>query len=248
MTTKEGLVTPEISHSIKRKIPFSRFVGSNLSPEEMQVLTSSPCWTPYLAWQATRLEKRSPYFKVGGSESPTGLEGYFVGNIENPADVFCKLLDMGRQILNSLTREFGSNYSFKQRLIKALDGQAYKEEVAYWDAVLGAELAKIRATLLLPNPITQGFRNETYNLLAGSKSRIIRASNGDVQDTQVTFDFHPRLSKLSADQRDYSAFDLETAVSELTTEKDKLAWKIISRLGMFGNPLVRNALKSAYQL
>lgn len=221
--------------------PFGGFIDHQLGiSREGEREISSP---RYLAWQLVRNPTRNPYFN---NENATGFEGYYVGHVENPTQVFEELLNIGRKILTSLMQEFQHDYGKRKRLLNALDGQNYadKNEIAYWDEVFGAELAKMKATRLYPNPITSRFREATYACLTGNKAIIYEADKrGNVVETYQIPTNPPEPNPSVRGNR--PKFNLETAITALN-ENDAIAWKIVSRIGMFGDPALRMALRKAF--
>jgi len=245
---------PEVLE-IKRTPPFPDFLRWNLLHPENNHQPLTQQAPGNIAWQLLRwLDPRNPYFVTPSPDHPsvirpTGLEGYFVANIENPAQVFEKLLEMGRRILKSLLIEFKNNYGSKKRLLAALDGtHVNKKELAYWDEVFGAILARMKAEMLLSNPITQRFREQTYACLTGKGVGTVIYEADASDNVTATYNL-PRRPPTPAGPElrgNRPKFNLENAVAGLQTDEDRLAWKIISRMGMFGDPGVRTALRHAW--
>lgn len=241
---------------VKRTPPFPKFLRGNLlnTIDTNQPLTQQAPGS--IAWQLLRwFDQRNPYFVTPDPDHPsvirpTGLEGYFVANVEDPAQVFEKLLEMGRRILKSLLIEFRNNYGSKKRLLAALDGtdQVSKKELAYWDEVFGATLARMKAEMLLSNPRTQKFRDQTYACLKGKDVGTVIYETDKIGNVTATYNF-PKRPPTPADPElrgNRPKFNLETAVAGLQTDEDRLAWKIISRIGMLGDSGVRAALRHAW--
>lgn len=241
---------------VKRIPPFSEFLLWNLLHRENNNQSSALPATNNIAWQLLRwFDQRNPYFVTPDPDHPsvirpTGLEGYFVANVEDPARVFEKLLEIGRRILKNLLVEFRNNYGSRKRLITALDGKSLvsKEELAYWDGVFGATLAKMKAEMLLPNPKTQKFREQTYACLMGKDVGTVIYEADKHGNVAATYNL-PKKPPTPANPElrgNKPKFNLEAAVASLQTDEEKLAWKIISRVGMFGDPGVRTALRNAW--
>lgn len=178
----------------------------------------------YLAWETVRLA-RNPFFEKG-----TGFEGYWVGDAASAEDALDRLLQLGRGALDSQTRLYRYQYSFRRRLMQALQGDSTDiDALAEWSITLGAILGRLRCTLHR-NQVADAFRRETYRQVEGLPPIQYLEVGDDLQQMYELRDAdHPGQPRLLVDPAHLR-----------TTDQD--AWRVAAALGKFGHPLVREVL------
>lgn len=179
---------------------------------------------PYLAWESVRLV-RNPFFENG-----TGFEGYWVGQANSAEEVLDALLRVGRDALDSQTRLYRYQQSFRRRLLNALHGEKVDFDVlAEWAITLGAILGRLRCNIHR-NPQADTFRRETYRQVEGLPLIEYHEVGDDLQQVyEIRDSEHPERPRLYVDPNHLRTTDQE-------------AWQVAAALGKFGHPLVREVL------
>jgi hypothetical protein len=184
----------------------------------------------YLAWETVRLA-RNPFFENG-----TGFEGYWVGQSASAEETLQRLLDIGRDALESQARLYRYQYRFRQQLMKTLHGEsADPATLAEWSNTLGAILGRLRCNIYR-NPLADSFRRETYRQVEGLPPIRYHEVGEDLQQVYEIRDAdHPPQPRLVVDPNHLRTTDQE-------------AWQVAAALGKFGHPLVREVLLTKARL
>ena len=178
----------------------------------------------YLAWETVR-KVRNPFFIEG-----TGFEGYFVGICRSPEEMLDRLLQLGQGLLASNNRLYRYQQRFKSQLMKTLCGEIENPQaVAVWADLLGATLAKLRCNVHT-NLETYRFQNETYWTV--NRLPFMQYRQRDNKLEQV---YRLGIFKMCSNGRMPLPLDLLTG-------SDYDAGLVVSTIGRFGHPLVREYL------
>lgn len=183
----------------------------------------------YLAWETVR-RSTNPFFEKG-----TGFEGYFVGRTDLPEEVLEELLKLGHDSLDNLAHQYRFEYGFRNKLMKTLAGESYNlPAVNFWATWLGAMLARLRAQVYRSMQAT-AFHNDTYqqvNLLPLIKFQENASLHAIEQQYRIGSARKNNHQKIAV-----SGANLRTS--------DREAWRLVSSIGKFGHPLVRELLQRA---
>lgn len=199
-------------------VPLDRFVEQSRQYERA-----------YLAWETVR-KVRNPFFAEG-----TGFEGYFVEICHSPDEMLSRLLEIGHQLLASNYRLYRHQFRFRSRLMQTLVGDNDDPRgVAVWADLLGATLGKLRCNVYLNQDIYR-FQNETYWTVYRLPPISYNQCEGKIEQQyrlarfRERFTFKPCLQLNLLGAADYDA------------------GLVVSTIGRFGHPLVREYLHEACQ-
>lgn len=214
---------------LEQPCPFDEWVHTRISLANQGIPKELHC-QPFLAWLTLRSQEtyRNPFF----SREPTGFEGFYANGKHTAESVFKELLDHGRSALRSVRNSFAYDARQRGRVLRTLtELKPTTEGMLFWNDLFGVLLAKHRM-LLQSEPVAR-FRSQTY-LRLGIRDTITVASPAShllVESCQLPI---------------FGSTTLQDPLSWLSTltEEDRVAWTIISRVGMFADPLVRQAIAS----
>jgi hypothetical protein len=181
----------------------------------------------YLAWEMVR-KVRNPFFEEG-----TGFEGYFVGIHQSPDEMLARLLEIGHRLLTSNCRLYRHQFAFQSKLMKTLMGELNDPEaIDVWSTLLGATLGKLRCNVYV-NHETYRFQNETYWTVNRLPLMCYAQRAHNIEQEYVLTDFKTgSISKPSLDLN-------------LVNSSDHDAGRVVSAIGRFGHPLIREYLQAA---
>lgn len=216
-----------------KEIPLPRLISHALANKGELIVKAKEYEQAYLRWQQVRyggipLDPRKPNerFTCG-----TGFEAYFYGEVKTQEDLLWAVLGVGKQVCEyiNIPRKFSDLQ--KDKLFKVLGGKSYdKEPILYWHTMFGNILARMRAKLLI-NKQAQKFQANT------------RANCG----RYIDFHFN-EFSGACTQSYILPIKNISTTNISFTpnNEEEKRWYEVVQNIGIFGNPLVRAAIKSKY--
>jgi hypothetical protein len=215
---------------IKNQIPFAEPIYGRIhlrnQPLDTLVKPSRQYETPYLAWETVR-KLRNPFFVNG-----TGFEGYFIGICHSPDEALAAILRVNEELLKSISRLHGLDYSYKRRLMKTLtDDLDDPRAIAEWSALLGAALGKLRSNVRRCQP-AESFQNETYRIVS-------RLPTINYEESRCAIAQHYIIGYC-----DCKGLKAHISLSD-PKQSQQDAWLVACRIGRFGHPLVRQFLRLA---
>ena len=213
--------------TIKSEVPFGRTLYTWLYLNDLHIdqqVNHDQMEKSYLAWETVR-KRSNPYFEIG-----TGFEGYFVGRCTIPEAALNAILDINQNILDAIARLYRLEYGTRSRLMKTLTREnSDTKGIHIWSAYLGAELARLRAQILV-DPEAQEFQRQTYKIISMLPPIMYQESGCVVTQTYDVGSLPtPQLAKL-----------LVTPHMLKPNQQD--AWLVAENIGVFGHPLVRKLL------
>jgi hypothetical protein len=216
--------------TIDSEVPFGRICYAWVHVHEFNLeMITRHNWieTHYLAWETVR-KQINPFFETG-----TGFEGYLVSRCANPEAALETVLDISQQILDSLDRQYLFESSFRSRLMKTLVRDTEDlEAIQIWSTCLGAELARLRAQILVDEQ-AQAFREQTYKMVKTLPPIMYKEVDDDITQTYTV-----------ASENVGSTSKLFVTLQMLKPSQQD-AWLVAKNIGQFGHPLVRQLLTAA---
>jgi hypothetical protein len=214
--------------TVQCEVPCGSLVHSWLHVHEMPfrpfVERSRQFERAYLAWETVR-KVRNPFFTEG-----TGFEGYYVGLCHSTEEMLDMLLHMGRQMLASNVRLYPHQHRFRSRLMKTLSGEVEDlDAIAVWADLLGATLGRLRCNVYT-NQETYRFQNETY--WSVNRLPLMQYEQSDCRLEQSY-----RLAQFRVCTNSRLPLQLN-----LLNSSDYDAGLVVSAIGRFGHPLIREYL------
>lgn len=255
------LVTPEIQINTEKKIPPNRIVIEKIPPfklftvdtiffqelkallfinEELQQAKITNAQQEQLRAQQAKIDQNARSFAgwqlLRLAEDParfraknTGWEQFFAGK---PTEwIVTELLRIGKEIIACMRLEFKTAPQRIRLLEKVIRGESHDAwAMKYWTSVFGAVLARQKMELLR-NPMANQVHTQAKDKVAVSTVSYVVDSHGN-----VTQKYDLPKAKLYEQEPDYSSL--------FKTPDDELAWLIMTRIGMFGDPLFRAVMSS----
>jgi hypothetical protein len=217
--------------TIESTVPYTNAIYSwlrlNDIPLDNLVAHSRHYESAYLAWETVR-KVRNPFFAEG-----TGFEGYFVGIYHSPDEMLRKLLEIGRNMLESNCRLYRHQHTFKTKLMRTLTGELCDPQaIAVWSTLLGATLGKLRCNVYFQHE-TYRFQNETYWTVNRLPLMRYRQQNHNIEQEYILAPF-----KVGSNSKP----SLNLTILN-TSNYD--AGLVVSAIGRFGHPLIREYLHQA---
>lgn len=184
----------------------------------------------FAGWQLLRLAEDPAHFHAKN----TGWEQFFA---DKPTEAIVReLLKIGREIVRSIRLEFKTTPLRIKLLEKVIRGESNDAwAMKYWTGVFGEVLAR-QKVVLFENHAAQMVHSQ-----AKEKTAVSTVSYVVDDDGNVTQKYDLPQGNFYNKEPDYASL--------FTTQEDELAWLIMSRIGMFGDPMFRAAMSSvAHQI